>query len=101
MEKRGVKCNNVRVYDTPNKRYYKYRLFISTQFSNVYQFSKEIKLNYCRYKGEKLSKTINAFGKIKKQRYEALIDKGYSAEKAMNKLKLSQRGLYIILSEEW
>ncbi|MHA1205290.1 MAG: ATP-binding protein [Candidatus Heimdallarchaeaceae archaeon] len=101
LEKRGVKCNNVRVYDTPNKRYYKYRLFISTQFSNVYQFSKEIKLNYCRYKGEKLSKTINAFGKIKKQRYEALIDKGYSAEKAMNKLRLSQRGLYVILSEEW
>ncbi|MHA1778071.1 MAG: hypothetical protein ACTSYN_00705, partial [Candidatus Heimdallarchaeaceae archaeon] len=101
LEKKGIKCNKIHIYKTANKRHYKYRLFISTQFLNVYQFSKDIRLNYCRYKSEKLRKNIREFGKIKRQRYEELINKGYGAERAMKTLRLSQRGLYVILSEEW
>ncbi|MBD3204568.1 hypothetical protein GF327_09835 [Candidatus Woesearchaeota archaeon] len=76
-----------------------YRFMISTEFQNLINFSKNCKINYCNYKKEKLTKTINKFRKIKKQRYDKLISEGYGAESAMNQLNLSPRALYEILND--
>lgn len=76
-----------------------YRFLISTEFQNLINFSKNCKLNYCRYKSEKLTRTLNEFRVTKKKRYESLLKKGMGAETAMKKLNLSPKALYEILND--
>ncbi len=76
------------------------RLLVSTRFDNVLAFQNNIKINYCRYKPEKLAHTITEFGLLKKQKYTQLLEQGYGAEHAMKILNLTPNSLYLILNSE-
>lgn len=75
-----------------------YRLNISTLFDNVLKFMIEIKLQYCKYKVERLYKALGLWADWKKKKYYALIEKGFGAEAVMNKLNLTPRSLYLLLN---
>ena len=76
-----------------------YRFLFSTKFENLINFSKYCKLNYCQYKKEKLTNTINQFKKEKNKKYQDLLARGYGAESAMNLLNLTPSALYEILND--
>ncbi len=76
------------------------RLLISTKFDNVLAFQNNIKINYCRYKQEKLANTITEFSSLKKQKYTQLLERGYGAEQAMKILNLTPQSLYLILNTD-
>lgn len=77
-----------------------YRLLISTSFENVTNFATLIKINYCRYKKEKLANTMNEFSEIKRQRFKDLLEMGYAEEAISKLLKLTPASLYIIENYE-
>ncbi|MBW2974240.1 ATP-binding protein [Candidatus Woesearchaeota archaeon] len=76
-----------------------YRLLISTEFQNLIHFANNCKLNYCKYKRDKLTSTVNEFREEKRKKYVDLISQGYGAESAMNLLNLTPQALYEILNE--
>ena len=76
------------------------RLLISISLENVLAFERNIKINYCSYKKQKLSKSIGQFKAIKKQKYQQLIQEGYGAEQAMKLLRIQPPTLYALLQEE-
>ena len=73
-----------------------YRLLISTEFENVTNFITLTKMNYCKYKQEKLLNTMNEFSIIKRQTFNSLMMRGYNEERAMSLLKLSPASLEIL-----
>ncbi len=73
-----------------------YRLLISTEFENVTNFITLTKMNYCKYKQEKLLDTMNGFSEIKRQRFYSLISEDCSEEDAMRVLRLTPASLDII-----
>jgi len=77
-----------------------YRLLISTKFENVINFIKFIKINYCFYKRDKLSNTVNEFSEIKRQRFSDLLQKGYSEATAMKLLRLTQGDMLRIIEKK-
>ncbi len=77
-----------------------FRLLISLKLENVMNFQKNIKIRYCKYKSEKLKKTIGEFIRLKKAKYYDLIGRGCGAERAMNLLQISPRSLFKILTYE-
>src|SRR3989338_10249304 len=81
-----------------NKGSILYRFLISTEFENLIRFVRNCKLNYCKYKREKLTNTVNDWKQEKRKRYYNLVGKGLGAEKAMSQLNLSQSALYDILN---
>ena len=77
-----------------------YRLLISTKFENVVNFMTLTKINYCRYKQEKLANTMNEFSEIKRCKLHNLISKGYKESTALNLLNLTSASLEIISNFE-
>ena len=77
-----------------------YRLLISTKFENVVNFMTLTKINYCKYKKEKLINTMNEFSEIKRQRLRDLSLMNYSESDAINLLNLTPAALYIIENQE-
>ena len=59
-----------------------------------------IKLNYAKYKLEKLKRTLSEFRAIKYSQYNKLIEQNYSAETAMKLLNIDPKTLYSIIMEE-
>ncbi len=101
LNKKGIKTGKISVNDhkkvnragIPTKIY---RLLISTEFENVVNFITLTKMNYCRYKQEKLLNTMNEFSDIKRQRFDDLVNMGYSEEAAATLLKVSPASLEIL-----
>jgi len=94
---KSIDTNKITI--SPIKEKLLFRLGISKKLENVSNFQQKVKLLYCKYKGEKLDKTINEFTKIKEERYNYLINKGYGAEHAMKTLNISPQQLYQILNK--
>ena len=85
---------------TKNEKLLLYRLLISVKFDNVVNFIKNVKVNYCKYKKEKLVNAINEFRTLKKNKYDELILRGYGAENVMKLLQLTPKSLYVVLNGE-
>ena len=85
---------------TKNEKLLLYRLLISIKFDNVVNFIKNVKINYCEHKKEKMINAINEFKTLKKNKYNELISRGYGAESVMKLLQLTPKSLYIVLNEE-
>lgn len=100
FESKGIKCSEIKISKIKDSDKLKFRLLISTTYSNYVQFVKNIKLNYCSYKTEKLQNTLVEFRKVKHFRYNELIEKGYGAEHVMKLLRVEPKDLYTILTEE-
>lgn len=97
----GIKTGEIlkRPIKRADKESVLYRFLFSTKFENLIHFSKHCKLNYCQYKKEKLTNTINQFKKEKNKKYQELLSRGYGAESAMNLLNLTPSALYEILND--
>ena len=77
-----------------------YRLLMSTKFENMLNFMSLTKINYCKYKKEKLGKTMNEFAEIKRGRLENFYLMGYSEERSRGLLKLTPADLEVIENYE-
>lgn len=73
-----------------------YRLLISTEFENMTNFITLTKMNYCKYKHQKLLTTMNEFSAIKRQRFDDLVMMDYSEKAAATLLKVSPASLEIL-----
>ncbi|MEK6904761.1 MAG: hypothetical protein AABW87_04170 [Nanoarchaeota archaeon] len=73
-----------------------YRLLVSVKFENVTNFITLTKMNYCKYKKEKLANTMNEFSEIKRNKFQNLLDQGYNEERIMGLLQLTPASLEII-----
>lgn len=99
LEDKEVYSTSLVKRTTKNDRLFLYRLLISTKFDNVVNFIKNVKINYCKYKKEKLVNAINEFSALKKKKYDELIERGYGAESVMKLLQLTPSSLYVVLNE--
>ncbi len=97
----GIKTGKIikRSIKRGDKEVILYRFLFSTEFENLINFSKHCKLNYCQYKKEKLTNTMNQFKREKSKKYQELLSRGYGAESAMNLLNLTPSALYEILND--
>ena len=76
-----------------------FRLQISKKMDNVLLFLMNTKINYCRYKADRLYKSLGQWTQLKKNKYYELTkQRGYGAEHAMKILKLTPRSLYLLLN---
>lgn len=75
-----------------------FRLLIEKKFDNVILFLMNIKINYCKYKVDRLYKSLGQWAELKKSKYYELLERGYGAESAMNLLKLTPNSLYLLLN---
>lgn len=100
LESREVYSTALVKRATKNEKLLLYRLLISIKFDNVVNFIKNVKINYCRHKKEKIINAINEFSALKKNKYGELISRGYGAESAMKLLQLTPNSLYIVLNGE-
>ncbi|MBI4148149.1 ATP-binding protein [Candidatus Woesearchaeota archaeon] len=100
LESKYVKAGKIAKSRNKETENYIYKLLISTTFENVANFASLIKINYCRYKQEKLIQTLNRFSEVKRERYAALVSRGYGAEHTMKLLQLTPASLYMILNHE-
>ena len=100
LEDREVYSTALVKRTTKNEKLLLYRLLISIKFDNVVNFIKNVKINYCKYKKEKLVSAINEFRDLKKKKYDELIERGYGAENVMKLLQLTPKSLYVVLNGE-
>jgi len=98
LNSKGIKTNSISKRSIKENKYL-VRLLISTKYENLMQFTKNVKLKYCRYKTEKLLNTLDEFTSIKYNRYKELTESDIGAERAMQLLNLSPRALYYIISQ--
>ncbi|MDP3699222.1 MAG: ATP-binding protein [Nanoarchaeota archaeon] len=75
-----------------------FRLLIEKKMDNVLLFLMNIKINYCRYKIERLYKALGQWAMLKKNKYNELLQRGYGAEHAMKTLNLTPNSLYLLLN---
>ena len=75
-----------------------FRLLIEKKIDNVLLFLANIKINYCKYKTERLYKALGQWAMLKKNKYHELTQKGYGAERAMKTLNLTPNSLYLLLN---
>ncbi len=100
LEDKEVYSTSLVKRTTKNEKLFLYRLLISTKFDNATNFIKNVKINYCKYKKDKLVNAINEFRDLKKDKYDELISLGYGAESVMRLLQLTPKSLYMVLNEE-
>ena len=62
------------------------------------EFMMNIKINYCRYKVDRLYKALGQWSLLKKNKYNELIRTGHGAEYAMKILNLTPNSLYLLLN---
>lgn len=97
LSRRNVICTSVykrRLNETSTV----YRLQIGKKFDNVLYFLMNIKINYCRYKVERIYSALGKWAQLKKNKYEELMLDGYGAEHAMKVLHLTPNSLYLLLN---
>src|SRR3989344_1588147 len=75
-----------------------FRLLIEKKMDNVLLFMMNVKINYCKYKGERLYRALSQWAMLKKKKYAELLEKGYGAEHAMGLLQLTPNSLYLLLN---
>lgn len=75
-----------------------FRLLVEKKIDNVILFLMNIKINYCKYKVERLYKALGEWSDLKMKKYDELIEKGYGAEHAMKILNLTPNSLYLLLN---
>lgn len=75
-----------------------FRLLIEKKIDNVLLFLMNIKINYCKYKTERLYKSLGQWAMLKKKKYNELLQRGYGAERAMKTLNLTPNSLYLLLN---
>jgi len=75
-----------------------YRLLIEKKMDNVLHFMINIKINYCKYKIDRLYKALGEWAQLKKDKYNELTERGYGAEHAMKVLNLTPNSLYLLLN---
>src|SRR3989338_2754899 len=75
-----------------------HRLQIGKKFDNILYFMMNIKINYCRYKVDRLYKALGQWSLLKKNKYNELIRTGHGAEYAMKILNLTPNSLYLLLN---
>jgi len=105
LNEKGIKTGKICINDhkkqnrkgEPTKIY---RLLISTKFENVSNFMALTKINYCKYKKNKLVDTMNKFSEIKRQRFNDLLEFGYGEERILKLLNLKPASFYIISNYE-
>ncbi len=105
LNKKEVKTGTISVNDhkkvnregIPTKIY---KLLIGIEFENVVNFMTLTKMNYCKYKQDKLGKTMNEFAAIKRKRYFELEERGYKEEAILNLLNLNEAMWYVITNYE-
>ncbi|MHA1303031.1 MAG: ATP-binding protein [Candidatus Heimdallarchaeaceae archaeon] len=96
---KGITTTSISKRSIKQNRKYLVRLLISAKYENLMQFTQNVKLNYCKYKTEKLQSTLDEFTTIKYNRYKELIEGNMGAERAMKLLNLSPRALYYVISQ--
>ncbi len=95
--RKNVHCNQL-YRRKLNENSVVYRLQIAKNMDNVILFLMNIKINYCRYKVDRLYKSLGQWAMLKKQKYYELIEKGAGAESVMKLLKLTPNSLYLLLN---
>jgi ATP-dependent Lon protease len=75
-----------------------FRLLIEKKLDNVLLFLMNVKINYCKYKVDRLYKAVGQWSLLKKNKYNELIQRGYGAEHAMRVLNLTPNSLYLLLN---
>lgn len=102
LNKRGIETTG-KIYSYQRKTNNDSKIFrfvLSQKFENSQKFVNNVKLNYCKYKKEKLVNAINEFRDLKKKKYDELIERGYGAENVMKLLQLTPKSLYMVLNGE-
>ncbi len=93
------KINTTSIYEGKTKtEAMLFRLLVEKKFDNVLNFMTGIKINYCKYKIERLYKALGQWSLLKKNKYHQLIRRGYGAEHAMKVLNLTPDSLYLLLN---
>ncbi len=93
------KINTTSIYEGKTKtEAILFRLLVAKKFDNVMNFMTGIKINYCKYKIERLYKALGQWSLLKKNKYNELIRRGYGAEHAMKVLNLTPDSLYLLLN---
>ncbi len=100
LESKGIESTSIYKSELKTGKTIIFRLLVSVKFDNVVRFLKYTKINYCKYKKEKLVNSIEEFGSLKKKKYHELIERGYGAEYTMKLLNLTPQSLYTILNDE-
>ncbi|MBI2146035.1 ATP-binding protein [Candidatus Woesearchaeota archaeon] len=75
-----------------------FRLLIEKKIDNVLLFLMNVKINYCKYKVERIYNALGQWAVLKKNKYYELLERGYGAERAMKVLNLTPESLYLLLN---
>ncbi len=97
LSKKRIKCNSIYRRKLDDKSVI-YRLQIAKKMDNVLLFLMNTKLNYCKYKKDRLYLALGQWAHEKKKMYHSLLERGYGAEHAMKTLKLTPNSLYLLLN---
>lgn len=98
LNKRRINTTSIYEGKSKTEGSFVFRLLIEKKLDNVLLFMMNVKINYCRYKVERLYGAIGKWAKLKKNKYEELIGRGYGAEHAMKILNLTPNSLYLLLN---
>ncbi len=75
-----------------------FRLLIEKKIDNVLLFLMNIKINYCKYKVKRINIALAKWAKLKIDKYNESLERGYGAEHAMKTLNLTPNSLYLLLN---
>lgn len=75
-----------------------FRLLIEKKIDNVISFLTNTKINYCKYKIDRLYDALSKWSFLKIKKYKELIQRGYGAENIMKLLNLTPHSLYLLLN---
>ena len=89
LNSKGIKTGSIYSY-LPDNESILLRLQISTQIENYYNFTKNIKLNYCKYKCLKLKDALTKFIEIKRKKYNELLVRGYNKDHILKLFNVSE-----------
>tara|TARA_Y100000310_G_scaffold86973_1_gene83874 strand:+ start:9687 stop:11732 length:2046 start_codon:yes stop_codon:yes gene_type:complete len=92
------RVNTTSIYEGKTINSQVYRLLIEKKIDNVLLFLINLKINYCKYKVDRLYKALGQWAMLKKNKYNELINRGYGAEHAMKVLNLTPNSLYMLLN---
>ena len=97
LERRRILCNSIYIRRLDENSVV-YRLQIAKKIDNVLLFLMNTKINYCKYKQDRLYKALGQWAMLKKKKYYELLNRGYGAEHAMRTLNLTPNSLYLLFN---
>ncbi|MDP3640692.1 MAG: ATP-binding protein [Nanoarchaeota archaeon] len=101
LNKRRVEIGKILSYKRKNKAGSKiFRIVCSQRFTSSENFSKNINLNYCKYKEDNLKRYLQNFVESTREKYQYYVNRGYGAQKVMERLELKPNELYSILNSK-